>query len=127
MKGILPMKEISITDKQVSSANFQFVFPFSLIRGKEDDLVEKLKEHKFKWFRLDSLEKEDDFYGRFEINHENIENFFLPFTNRILFPKKEDGKGFQRYSKMYQTPGSMQTEYGPVSYTHLTLPTMAVV
>ncbi|WP_139892316.1 hypothetical protein [Bacillus sp. D386] len=105
------MKELSITEKQVSSANFQFVFPFSLIRGKEDDLVEKLKKNQFKWFRLDNLEKEDDFYGRFEIDHENMENFFLPFTNRILFPKKEDGKGFQRYSKMYLVSGTLQTKY----------------
>ncbi len=110
------MKEPSITEKQVSSADFQFVFPFSLIRGQEDDLVEKLKENQFKWFRLDNLEKEDDFYGRFEIDHENLENFFLPFTNRILFPKKEDGKGFQRYSKMYQTSGKLQTEYSKTSF-----------
>lgn len=111
MKGILLMEEISIIDKPVSSANFQFVFPFSLIRGKEDELVDKLKDNHFKWFRLDRLEKEDDFYGRFEINHENLENYFLPFTNRILFPKKEDGKGFQRYSRIYQIPATLQTKH----------------
>ena len=111
LKGILLMEEISIIDKSVDSANFQFVFPFSIIRGKEDDLVRKLKENEYRWFRLDNLEKEDDFYGKFEIDHENLENFFLPFTNRILFPKKEDGKGFQRYSKIYEIEGTLQTTH----------------
>ena len=110
------MEEITVVDKHVSSANFQFVFPFSLIRGKEDELVEKLKKNDFKWFRLDNLGKEDDFYGRFEIDHENLENFFLPFTNRILFPKKEDGKGFQRYSKTYQVEATLQTKYSSTKF-----------
>ena len=110
------MEEIKIIDKRVTSANFQFVFPFSLISGKEDELVDELKKNEFKWFRLDNIGKEDDFYGRFKIDHENLENFFLPFTNRILFPKKEDGKGFQRYSKMYQIEATLKTEYGNTKF-----------
>ena len=93
------MEEIELKEKKVSFAIFQFLFPFSLLEGKEDDTANKLKENGYEWFRLDKLEKEDDYYGKYEIDHEDLENYYLPFTNRILFPKEEDGKGFQRYTK----------------------------
>ena len=93
------MEEIELKEKKVSHAIFQFLFPFSLLEGKEDDTADKLKDNGYEWFRLDKLEKEDDYYGKYEIDHEDLENYYLPFTNRILFPKEEDGKGFQRYTK----------------------------
>ncbi|WP_455662268.1 hypothetical protein [Pradoshia sp.] len=93
------MQEIELKEKKVNNAVFQFLFPFSILEGKEDDTVTKLKENGYEWFRLDKVEKEDDYYGQFEIDHEDLENYYLPFTNRILFPKIEDGKGFQRYTK----------------------------
>lgn len=111
------MKPITLTEKKLTEANYQFVFPFSIQRGKEDDLVANLKEKRYKWFRLDHLDNEDDYYGRYEINHESLENYYLPFTNRILFPKKEDGKGFQRYSKKFDINSTFHTKGNSTNFS----------
>ncbi|KMY43335.1 hypothetical protein AC622_02915 [Bacillus sp. FJAT-27916] len=107
------MEEIELTEKNVNHAIFQFLFPFSILEGKEDDTANKLKENGYEWFRLDKLEKEDDYYGQYEINHEDLENYYLPFTNRILFPKEENGKGFQRYTKAL----GLKSHFKAPSYT----------
>lgn len=107
------MEEIELKEKKPNHAIFQFLFPFSLLEGKEDDTADKLKDNGYEWFRLDKLEKEDDYYGKYEIDHEDLENYYLPFTNRILFPKEEDGKGFQRYTKAL----GMKSTFKAPSYT----------
>ena len=93
------MEEIELKEKKVSHAIFQFLFPFSLLEGKEDDTANKLKENGYEWFMLDKLEKEDDYYGKYEIDHEDLENYYLPLRIVSCSQRKKTGKDFSGIQK----------------------------
>lgn len=104
------MQRVEVKEKEVAVAHFQFIFPFSFKHGSEDDIFPFLKEQGFKHFELGDLESEHAYYGQFEVSHLDIESFYLPFTNQILFPKKEQEKGIQRYSKSLDLNGKLTTQ-----------------
>ncbi|MEH7885764.1 hypothetical protein V7654_15800 [Bacillus sp. JJ1609] len=95
------MEPIIINNKQVNQAMFQFVFPFQIKKGQESKLINILKTQEFEHFRLDQLENENKYYGNYRVSHLELEQYYLPFTNKILFPHTEDEKGFQRFSKIF--------------------------
>ena len=63
----------------------------------------------FRPFRLDHLENENTYYGKFQVSHQNMEAYYLSFTNKILFPHSEHQKGLQRYSKDLNLTGHLTT------------------
>lgn len=93
------MEQIKLIEKSLSTGIFQFTFPFQLISGSEQDLIFFLEKHHFRAFQIEQLENEKAFYGSYFVSHRDMEEYFLPFTHKILFPLVEDKKGFQRYSK----------------------------
>jgi hypothetical protein len=92
------MQAINIIEKNVLTGIYQFIIPFSL-KNTEPILFQYLKNSDFQAFNLKEVEQENKFYGRYRISHRDLEQYFLPFTNRILFPQANDLKGFRRYSK----------------------------
>ncbi|MDP4106772.1 MAG: hypothetical protein Q8935_17700 [Bacillota bacterium] len=110
------MQKLEITEKNLEIAVFQFIFPFSLKNGIEQNMFPFLKQNDFKPFRLDHIEDEHAFYGDFHVSHRNLEAYFLSFTNRILFPHSEDQKGFQRFSKRLNLEGCLKNDYVSVPF-----------
>ncbi|MDP4171134.1 MAG: hypothetical protein Q8906_11040 [Bacillota bacterium] len=104
------MQRIEIKEKTVSKALFQFIFPFSIKSETETDMVTFMQKQGFNRFRLDQLEDEQKYYGRFSVSHRDMEAYYLPFTNKVLFPHTESQKGFQRYSKKVEIHASLKTE-----------------
>ena len=88
----------------------QFVFPFSCKSGSEQSMFSFLHEHHFKAFRLDHLEDEHAYYGKFCVSHRDMEAYYLSFTNQMLFPHSEHQKGLQRYSKALNFKCRLKTE-----------------
>lgn len=68
-----------------------------------------LQKNDFRPFRLDHLEDENTYYGKFQVSHQNMEAYYLSFTNKILFPHSEHQKGLQRYSKDLNLNGHLTT------------------
>ncbi|MCM3764287.1 hypothetical protein [Neobacillus niacini] len=93
------MADFTTTETQVSKALFQFFLPFTYKADSELQLRKSLENHQFTSFQLNDLEQEDKYYGGFTISHRNLESFFLPMTNKILFPSSGKDKGYHRYSK----------------------------
>lgn len=93
------MQPIELKEKHVSTALFQFIIPFSLKAGTDHDLSLYLEEQDFTPFQLSDVHMEQAFYGSYHVSHRDLEAFFLPLTNKILFPTSEQQKGFQRYTK----------------------------
>lgn len=104
------MERINIQEKNLQAAIFQFIFPFSFKNGWEQRILPFLKQEHFKHFRLDLLEDEEAYYGKFHVSHRDMEAYFLSFTNRILFPSSEDQKGLHRYSKALNKKGILRTD-----------------
>lgn len=104
------MQRIEIREKKTSTAIFQFIFPFSVKAETETEMISFLKNQGFERFRLDHMESEKKYYGDFHVSHRNMEAYYLPFTNKILFPHTESQKGFQRYSKAVNLVGQLRTK-----------------
>ncbi|MDP4084826.1 MAG: hypothetical protein Q8934_09450 [Bacillota bacterium] len=105
------MQKLSeIQEKETSLAEFQFIFPFSFKKGCEITMFPFLKNQHFKPFRLDHLEDENLYYGRFHVSHREMEAYFLAFTNQILFPHSEHQKGIQRFSKALNLKAKLTSE-----------------
>ena len=99
----------TIEEKDVTTAIFQFIFPFSFKTGYEQNMFPFLQKNDFRPFRLDHLENENTYYGKFQVSHQNMEAYYLSFTNKILFPHSEHQKGLQRYSKDLNLTGHLTT------------------
>ncbi|TJY41737.1 hypothetical protein E5161_11020 [Cohnella pontilimi] len=94
------MKTPAIEPQPVREVLFQFVFPFSLEHECQNELREKLLQDGFIPFRLGDTELEDRFYGgRHRVSHPDMERYYLPFTNQVLFPAEDNVEAFRRLSK----------------------------
>lgn len=104
------MDRMIVEEKKLSTAIFQFIFPFSFKDGTEKEIFPFLQKQQFSSFRLDHLADESRYYGRFQVSHRDIEAYYLPFTNKILFPHSQYNKGFHRFSKAVNANCELETE-----------------
>jgi len=94
------MADAELAPKRVRKALVQFIFPFSIVPGTEDDLIERLSQDGYVPFFLDRMEQEDAYYGEgYRVSHKRLERYFLPFTGQILFPHRQRSDAFRRYSR----------------------------
>jgi len=84
----------------IKQAYMTFLFPFSFHEKKRDEFVEVLQKNHFTFFTLDQKELQDAYYGNnINVQHEELDQYFLPFIERKLFPHRTNQKGFLRFSK----------------------------
>lgn len=110
-----------ISEKKASLAAFQFIFPFSFKKGCEETMYPYLKKQHYKPFRLNELEDQDAYYGKFHVSHREMEAYFLSFTNQILFPHSLEQKGIQRFSKALNLKAILTTELVHIPFTILSI------
>jgi hypothetical protein len=103
------MQQMEVQEKSVGVALFQFILPFSFKEGTEKDIIPLLLKDHFKHFQLKHEEDENRYYGNFCVSHRDMRSYYLPFTNKILFPSSEYEKGIQRYSKALSINGVLAT------------------
>ncbi|MEO2078424.1 MAG: hypothetical protein ABGX20_24155 [Bacillus sp. (in: firmicutes)] len=109
MKGPISMQQHTQTkDSHVSSALFQFIIPISLKASKVQHIADFLQGNHYTPFHLNDYHSETAFYGKFHVSHKELEDFFLPITNTILFPKTTQEKGLHRYTKSLNVEAQMQ-------------------
>lgn len=111
------MKAIKIMEKNISTAIFQFIIPFSIKEGSEPSIYSCLERLHLVPFQLSNLEQEKQFYGKIRVSHHDLEKYFVPFTNKLLFPEEMDKKGFRRYSKEINLVGILKNPYMQVPFT----------
>ncbi|RDW16950.1 hypothetical protein CWR48_15190 [Oceanobacillus arenosus] len=96
------------------TATQQFLFPFLLKDGKIEAFIKRLQQGDFTFFSVEDKEQQDQYYGRMKVSHANLETYFMPNIEPILFPDSiHDREGLRRFSK------NMDREYSFVS-PHLT-------
>ncbi|MCC3377373.1 hypothetical protein [Cohnella sp. REN36] len=94
------MERIELEDRPIREASFQMLFPFSLTADCHGKMRESLLDEGFVPFRLDDMAQQDAYYGpNHRVSHRNMERYYLPFTNHVLFPHEHHPEGFQRMSK----------------------------
>jgi len=84
----------------LNQAYMTFLFPFSFHEKKSQQLIEQLTAKHFTFFTLDQKDLQDAYYGNgVKVEHEELDQYFLPFIERKLFPHQTKQKGFLRFSK----------------------------
>ncbi|MFZ7943516.1 hypothetical protein [Neobacillus sp. 19] len=109
------MEPIDFKEKQVTTALFQFIFPFSMKADTIPNLYRYLQDQYFTSYTLKDVQKETAYYGRYRVSHREMKSFFLPLTNNFLFPPSHQQKGFQRFTKQLDMNGLLKTK-------HVTIP-----
>ncbi len=77
-----------------------------------------LQKNDFRPFRLDHPHDENTYYGEFKVSHQNMEAYYLSFTNKILF-LLEHQKGLQRYSKDLNLTGHLTTNLISIPFKNI--------
>ncbi|NRD79483.1 hypothetical protein HPT25_19150 [Bacillus sp. BRMEA1] len=115
------MQQMKVREKSVDVALFQFILPFSFKAGTEKDIIPILLKDDYKHFQLKHEEDENRYYGQFCVSHQDMRSYFLPFTNKILFPSSEYEKGIQRYSKALNIHGVLMTDLIKIPFQILSI------
>ncbi|NBC72373.1 hypothetical protein GT003_25535 [Paenibacillus sacheonensis] len=101
-----------MADKPIREALFQLLFPFSLNADCHQPMKETLLQAEFLPFRLDDKDAETAYYGpRHRVSHRDMERYYLPFTNHVLFPAEDNGESFQRFSKRMDLRAALHTRF----------------
>ncbi|MBP1153841.1 MULTISPECIES: hypothetical protein [unclassified Paenibacillus] len=100
----------ALEEKQLQSAIFQFVFPFSLNSNCQSKLKLQLNQDGYEFFHLKKEHLEAAYYGPgHRVSHRNLERYYLPFASNIMFPHEENDQSFQRYSKRLDLTCKLET------------------
>lgn len=84
----------------LNQAYMTFLFPFSFREKERGNLAEHLRKNHFTFFSLDQKDLEKEYYGEnIKVQHEELDQYFLPFLEHKLFPSRTDQQGFLRFSK----------------------------
>lgn len=112
MDAVQPFQRGDTEDHPLREANFQFLFPFSLTTDCHKDVKDTLEREGFTAFRLGALELENAFYGpKHRVSHRDMERYYLPFTNHVLFPSEDNEESFQRMSKAMGSTAVLRMRY----------------
>ncbi|WP_075617402.1 hypothetical protein [Paenisporosarcina indica] len=84
----------------IDQAYMTFLFPWSFLEKKRKHITEHLLKNDFTFFTLDQKDLQDAFYGNnIQVKHEELDQYFLPYIERKLFPHRTTQNGFLRFSK----------------------------
>ncbi|WP_026022508.1 hypothetical protein [Kurthia senegalensis] len=75
------------------------ILPFSYFERSKFKLYRQLKKEEFDFFNLRELVLQKKYYGDVEVSHEELDQHFLPYIERRIFPNKESEENILRYSK----------------------------
>ncbi|RED54497.1 hypothetical protein [Cohnella lupini] len=105
-------------DPNLTKAVFQLIYPFSLERNCQDQLRETLLQESYHFFQLGDLELENSYYGPDNrVSHRDMERYYLPFTNHVLFPNNDDPETFRRLTKALNVGAALRTRQLRLNFT----------
>ncbi len=87
----------------IKLSRIQFLFPFSYQERKKQIFKKQLDKNGFHAFSIEDRTKETAYYGRnFNVSHQELDQYFLPYIENFLFPEEASARGFHRYSKPFE-------------------------
>ncbi|WP_238650752.1 hypothetical protein [Paenibacillus piscarius] len=104
-------------DPTLHTALLQFIFPFSIKAGVDQELAARLQEDGFTRFFLDNKELESIYYGEgYCVSHEKMERSYLPFAAHVLFPREKDHDSFRRFSRVNDLPCRLEMPFQSANF-----------
>ena len=94
-------------ESKISRAWMTSMMPFLFISKKEKKLVEQLLLNGFKYFDLQDDTQQSAYYGDIHISNVALNQHFLPYIERRLFPNSLEEDAFHRFSKAIPKKGEL--------------------
>ena len=117
----IPCKEVSgivLPELEINDAYFTFIFPFNFKQLKRDELIAQLEKSGYILFDIENEQMQHQFYpDDISISHKELGQFFYPFIEDKLFPKRNNEHGFFRFSKVIEMEGELQTPSASTDFT----------
>lgn len=99
------------------TALLQFIFPFSIKAGQDQELAGRLQQDGFTRFFLDNKDLEHAYYGEgYCVSHEKMERSYLPFAAHVLFPREKDADSFRRFSRVNNLQCQLEMPFQSVNF-----------
>lgn len=103
---------------QIEKAYLTFIFPFNFKQLRREELMAKLESIDFTFFNLEDEAQQKLFYpSELTVSHQELAQFFYPFIEEKLFPKRHSKQGLFRFSKTFDLQGVLQTPNGSTQFT----------
>ncbi|WP_068609012.1 magnesium transporter CorA family protein [Paenibacillus swuensis] len=114
-----------VTEKKLRTGLGQFIFPFSIEPNKRESMISQLVSDGYEPFYLNKMELEKKYYGsEFNVSHQRMERYFLPFTSNVLFPHEDDPDAMQRFSKKLDLECELNTPFHAIPFRILSIDVM---
>lgn len=109
------MRIAGLKSMTINEAHMSYILPFAYQQKQLEEIAESLQDNGFTFFNLDNDRIEDEYYGdQIKVLNEELDQYFLPFVQRKLFPEDFTMHGFHRFSKRIQM--SYKLEVNGFSY-----------
>ncbi len=101
----------------LKQAYMTFLFPFSFHENDRKIFTKNLQVNQFTFFTLNDKAIENKYYGDgVKVRHEELDQYFLPFLERKLFPYTADDMGFSRFSKQFNESFTLEVHHSKFQF-----------
>ncbi|MGG0655077.1 hypothetical protein [Rummeliibacillus pycnus] len=94
-------------ESNISKALMTSMMPFLFIAKKDKQLAEELLANGYKFFDLQDEDQQSAYYGDIHISNIALNQHFLPYIERRLFPDCLEDDAFRRFSKTVPKKGEL--------------------
>ncbi|KWW20880.1 MULTISPECIES: hypothetical protein [Peribacillus] len=110
--------EVKLEKNDSTKRSFQqYLFPFTLEGNKIETFVQTLLEDHFVFLNLRDMEQQGQFYGEHKISHRNLEKYFMPYIEPILFPANlKEKEGLRRFTKKLDIDCTFESPFLTTSF-----------
>ena len=96
---------IPATKLEIIRAHMSFFLPFGYDSRKTDLVITTLFDNGYSYFHIKNAEEFNSTYGNdITVSGEELEQYFLPYIERKLFPSTIKDEGFHRFTKVFAEP-----------------------
>lgn len=94
-------------ESKISNAWMTSMMPFLYVSKKDRMLMEKLLVNGYRFFDLKDESQQSAYYGDIHISNVALNQHFLPYIERRLFPNSVEDEAFHRFSKAFPKKGEL--------------------
>ncbi|WP_172369082.1 hypothetical protein [Sporosarcina jiandibaonis] len=83
----------------INQSHLSFILPLGYDTKRKSEFARALESNGFSFFQLENNTVDDNIYGdNIRVDHEELEQYFLPYVEHNLFPTSLEDKGFHRFT-----------------------------
>ncbi len=110
-----------VEENMISKAWLITMMPFSFVAKNHQMLAEELLYKGYSFFDLQDISQESAYYGDIQISNIALNQHFLPYIERRLFPRSMEEEAFHRFSKSIIQQGEMEIHNRHYAFTILSI------